>query len=973
MSVPRADLTSAMPADGVFTTQGRFPGTQSNEPQKVFARLMWFTTSGEFITYADEGPKSVEVLPPPAVVDLPAPTSAMLAQAASMPNPRYVPLRDANGNPQFGMSGSSNNGENGPHPITLALGEYAEALTGAQRNKLISMLKSIVAGGNEPACEGGGFQAQIEMQAASMAAVCRMLPIWGALTEMEQTRWDVVMKGLLFSQAFVLSAKHPQWGQGFPWRNLRGVDNIWPQHNPNHRAGYIGCIIAAALYFGVSTARRLLDNFDLDAFVAEANAAGMMHIRDTFTRQWPNTATKAQVEAAIHGWTYRHGNLDITQIPEIVAGEAYYCFDRPVVRGLNGGAGIVVNAAVWGTTIADTNPPLLGTMGMARELDTVDAGGLRSELRYSIWGIRSITQMMLMAVAYGRWDPRSDMAQAAAARMDVGMTDLMWKQRVVGYRDYANGQPRLVWNANSPEDDARWGLQYTWGHWEHQLRPLHNGQTKTEVPPAPQAPDSPPDGQMRSSVTSGGVTFTFSAPTLSGQYADGRWWARSPVSITSISPASVRSGDRWMHGTMLNWGWNLGVAGRNEPSGAGNRQGADSMPHTRSDGTVIGANTISYDHTLNRDPAVAGPISFSSGQGGSVVKWRSNPDAQGTWRNKVSEIQVLTVVAQAPAAGALYPGYTSTRAKVTGLTEADVNLALLPNHAFPTAQGIPSTYEQVLSNARKVYQHGNLDGTKQNINPSPPNGRNYAQETAEGLIWLCSNWINASQKKALALAIISNGFDIYERAKSGGRWLDDGQLNCGRLGPITFAAVMLNHADMLATVDFTNSAIHRPGYKGRFAQNPPWPVEGPLFHELTQIRYVSQWRIDNAPNTPVNSRHPDPTPYPQSMLNRPEWGVEAWNVPAKDDYWLGGAYRSSNSGHQWHLALPMHLIPGMRQAVNHQAFFDYCDFLKDRMFQRPDSEGPNRPQPWFRPIWNAFRARGGPIYPHVCPTNRPGY
>ena len=489
------------------------------------------------------------------------------------------------------------------------------------------------------------------------------------------------------------------------------------------------------------------------------------------------------------------------------------------------------------------------------------------------------------------------------------------------------------------------------------------GPKSVEVaPPLPDPKSVTPDqnAQLRSSIQVGGITYSFAQPTLSGQYAGGRWWVRSPVTITAISPNSVRSGDRWMHGVEVNWGHDQGATDND-------RQGADSEPHRRSDGTAT-ANTIPYQHDRNRDPAIRGAMIFNSGQEGSVVKWRSDPSAPGTRRYKISEIQVLTVVASAPPAGALYPGYASSRAKVTGLTDGDVNLALLPNHAFPTAQGIPSTYQQVLAKARRVYQHGNLRAFKQNINVWPEQQYTYSVETSEILLWLLSNWINASQKKALALAFIENGFDIYERIKSGAKY----ELS-GRLAPITFAAIMLNHADMLAHIDYTNTDVHRAGYKARTDQTPPWPLAGPLFQEFLQIRYVDQWRINNPPNARVNNSHPFPLPYPQSMLGRPEWGIEAWTRPSTDDYWLGGTYRSNNSGHQWQTGLGLQLLPGARQAIKHPAFFDYLDYLKNRMWQRPDREGPNRPQPWFKPIWDAFRVRGGPIYPHVCPTNRPGY
>ena len=55
-------------------------------------------------------------------------------------------------------------------------------------------------------------------------------------------------------------------------------------------------------------------------------------------------------------------------------------------------------------------------------------------------------------------------------------------------------------------------------------------------------------GEMKSSVSRHGLTWTFDKQYQCGQYVNGDWWVIGPVKVTTISPAPANG----MHGSMVN-------------------------------------------------------------------------------------------------------------------------------------------------------------------------------------------------------------------------------------------------------------------------------------------------------------------------------------------------------------------------------------------------------------------------------------
>jgi uncharacterized repeat protein (TIGR02059 family) len=187
------------------------------------------------------------------------------------------------------------------------------------------------------------------------------------------------------------------------------------------------------------------------------------------------------------------------------------------------------------------------------------------------------------------------------------------------------------------------------------------------------------------------ATFGFSAPRLSGRYANGDWWVLGPVTITTISPVSFvqASGtgnngltaytNRSVHGAMVNPGNRAfatgGLLANNQ---TGSAQGWDSLRFT----SALPASPT-YNNAFNSDPGATGTaLTMSSGSIIKAVSRLSGLPSQN--RPALDDMVVLTVVDTIPAPDAIRPGVSGSD-KTAPCRLSDVNLSVFQNLAPPAS------------------------------------------------------------------------------------------------------------------------------------------------------------------------------------------------------------------------------------------------------------------------------------------------
>jgi hypothetical protein len=326
----------------------------------------------------------------------------------------------------------------------------------------------VLTGGNDVAANGG-YPAQHERHATGMFALMKLTPrVWNQLTDAERHKVDLVMQATLVASAFTTSDANPYITSGQSERTLDGDTNLGRDWNPTYREGMVGAMLVGAAYFGPAQAQALLANYDHAAFVADVQAAGLSNLYQTFNWKAANPGSIAPSGATIQSTVragyhyYGHALTDVMGIYGELLDDTY---GMTVNAGLNGGAGIGGAGKI--VSGADTLPNP-GAVGMLKEFDSSDAGGARSSAGYAYDGFRPHQTNLLVMIASGLFDASSPVAQDAAARLEVGNTDL-WYKLDKGYIGYAKGASQGTFSTSG--DGSSFGFAYNRPVWEDVLRP----------------------------------------------------------------------------------------------------------------------------------------------------------------------------------------------------------------------------------------------------------------------------------------------------------------------------------------------------------------------------------------------------------------------------------------------------------------------------------------------------------------------
>jgi hypothetical protein len=357
----------------------------------------------------------------------------------------------------------------GPAPVVLAMSSFAG--NAATDTRLKRQIRTCLVGRNAPVCDGG-FPAQFETTIMVTFVIARNTPrVWSDLADGERRRIELLLKAGLVAGAYCASDRNPDFlARKNPQRNLRGLQS-WRNGNPNFRLANPALVQAAVAYFGAEACADFLDGYDHAAFRSELQAADLANTVVAFTPQ-PRWPTAAEIQDAVRNWTYRGNGL--ADVGTMFTSEVGAAFKKPVAPGLNDGAGILSRGGVYrGRIMAGADGlPNRGARGMAQEFDARDARGPRSSMSYVQLGTRVALNWFCLMVASGLIDKSSIELHDLLKRMDVGMTDIIYKSKH-GYLSYSKGGPP----ASNNEDwtEARfgetWGLLYTHGLWTDLLRP----------------------------------------------------------------------------------------------------------------------------------------------------------------------------------------------------------------------------------------------------------------------------------------------------------------------------------------------------------------------------------------------------------------------------------------------------------------------------------------------------------------------
>lgn len=349
----------------------------------------------------------------------------------------------------------------------------------------------------------GGLSAIDEIWVTSMLTVARYTPsIWDHLAGWEKFRLDLIMRGELISNAFVMSDSNPYVGTTppGPQRQIDGNTNINRDWNPAYyRSSGIGNVLLAAAYFNEPDqpepdrpeVRNAVDELNAWAtspetaraqFLRYVTRRKMDNLKETFgggtlrdQLPWwdgvstttpnpspvPNTPgapTDAEIGQALTDWKYK--DIPITKPMELYAKIANYTYDKPVACGIGaGGAGIT--ATQVGTTPIPTgkagrlDDPAdcsklafpVGTPGMIHDFDSADGSQQRSSATSAYADFKTDMAITTGLKAAGVWNdgPIGTTPQTGAdlaALQTVGASDLFRKLEL-GYVSVQSGKAVL--------------------------------------------------------------------------------------------------------------------------------------------------------------------------------------------------------------------------------------------------------------------------------------------------------------------------------------------------------------------------------------------------------------------------------------------------------------------------------------------------------------------------------------------------
>ncbi len=398
------------------------------------------------------------------------------------------------------------------------------------------------------------------------------------------------------------------------------------------------------------------------------------------------------------------------------------------------------------------------------------------------------------------------------------------------------------------------------------------------TPTSPSTPPSTPADSMTKTITQFGITWTFDKEYVYGQFANGDYWVKGPVTIASVSPEPTT--DR--NGSVVN-----PITGT---------QGYDSR--TRYFNAAVRAT---FPLSLTGKNSLVSSISLEGSTCSAGVQGQGNRELDGSCipvgRTYLKTAAVLTIVDSEVPAGTFRPPYIGTAKPFYNLSQIQWNK--LPS--LPAPAETPANIAYYQRGLERPWISHIPDWASRALHPIE-NMLNYHA----GVFNFYGNistltLLNIPQREDLVIKSIQHGLDMHAMVLNGyggsgtSKW------------PILFAGLMLNDSSISNIfVNNQSKTPFREDWMTYYASARSSTLQSSIVPAgKGWTGTTALWRQD-----PGNQEH--------EHMHPSEWGP----IPPSGGGCKHESYRTINSPHWTGLATSIHLLGG-KALWDHPAFFDY--------------------------------------------------
>lgn len=427
-------------------------------------------------------------------------------------------------------------------------------------------------------------------------------------------------------------------------------------------------------------------------------------------------------------------------------------------------------------------------------------------------------------------------------------------------------------------------------------------------------------------ITHRKVTWTIAGDPVNGTYANGDPWVVGPVTITAITPESTNSIGWWQHGTQVN-----AVVGTGP-------QGFDSsMPE--------GGQGPGYHAALNVDPGHAGSsLVLNEGTVIKSISRSTRPSVRGTGsRPQLLGMEYLTVVTQAPPAGAFRPPPVGTDKKSTWTTR-DLDYSIL--RSLPVLPGAPEK-SVVEGWFLTPWPSFILDNQGRWVHPlanMPNYGRDFGRQLGHGGLLLHTE---IGDKTTLYIRLVQIGIDTYGTVRDKDFFNGFGAINSGWKLPVLLAGLALKDESIKHVA---SGGIAKPGSAPNASRlnfsfdRQTWYV---LPEDVDRVLYSADGRRRDT--------------YREEHVGLPEWGEQHWKQAVRDGSNWNAYYRNIAFAGDFGGILAGVLTKGGTEAWGWPATIEYFDrYLKGHPGGAVGA-APNNLSEWEGAMYSEYRDLAPPV------------
>lgn len=322
------------------------------------------------------------------------------------------------------------------------------------RNRLLEQFRSLLTPGSEPNANGSlagwthGSIAHAFLLAKNTSSV------WSQLTNEEKNKIDWLMKAMAVAGHFCFDDDN-DFRTG-----LGNEGNFYKLSNPNYMEGYVGCVIAASLYFGADALNTIFKDFNYTGYINQFGPSNLNF--PNILSRWNSYAwgqvlenggndSKGGKGAGIRNtFTYLGVGLDdlfgiYKKLADVMYGVGPFYGNNPWTQSPIVIDGLTVGGVAYSWTLNNGSSPYLGQPGMCYEFHASDGSGANTKPRSHInyvsdgWGNSICTRASLEVLGY--WKGQADSVAKVETRMFVGSEDFLYKA-AKGFRGYSSGSAK---------------------------------------------------------------------------------------------------------------------------------------------------------------------------------------------------------------------------------------------------------------------------------------------------------------------------------------------------------------------------------------------------------------------------------------------------------------------------------------------------------------------------------------------------